>query len=445
MTAVARRPLLRVGNVVGFYLNQTRKFSSGGPQPQVYISKDSDPYVNLSIEHHLLQTSHPDSTILFLYRNRPCVVIGRNQNPWLETNLRLLRHGVTTVLSPSFPAANVNEGGSEQFMHEQQQPVLLVRRRSGGGAVFHDFGNVNWCVICPSAAFDRDKHAEMVVRALRRRLGVQGLRVNCRHDIVQDGSPAATCFSPRSSVTDTAQDSCAQSGGFDTYKVSGSAYKLTRLRSLHHGTCLLRSPNLGRISSLLRSPAEAYLKARGVESVRSPVRNLDVDPDSFIPAVVEEFRSMYGGAAKHSSTSVDSSDVLGLPEIAKGLEELKSPDWIFGQTPQFTFSTHHADDDSRPSPDIPLSLPRNFGAYLTVRHGQVQEASLTGLSYGHDIDPPSQDRLLSDSLVGLTLYRVTDWRQTLQDASPSPLLDAEAVGSWFNDMFGIDPEPRDVE
>ncbi|PNH32867.1 hypothetical protein BJF96_g3933 [Verticillium dahliae] len=57
---------------------------------QVYISRSSDPFLNLSIEHHLLQTTPSESTVLFLYTNRPSVVIGRNQNPWLELNLPLL-------------------------------------------------------------------------------------------------------------------------------------------------------------------------------------------------------------------------------------------------------------------------------------------------------------------------------------------------------------------
>jgi len=244
---------------------------------QIYHSTSHNPYLNLSIEHHLLTKSHPDSTLLFLYRNAPCVVIGRNQNPWLETNLSALRYGL--------PSTNNGE-------------VKLVRRRSGGGAVFHDLGNANWSVICPSAAFDRDRHAEMVVRALKR-IGVDGVRVNERHDIVQD---------------------VKSDGKESTFKVSGSAYKLTRLRSLHHGTCLLDSPNLGRISPLLRSPAEAYIKARGVESVRSPVRNVGTDYDEFVDVVVEEFEDMYGEVEGGCVAVGD--DALEIEAVKKGVDEL---------------------------------------------------------------------------------------------------------------------------
>jgi len=247
--------------------------SSAAHPLQIYLTPIADPYLNLSIEHHLLQRSHPSSTVLFLYTNRPCVVIGRNQNPWVETNLALLRAG------------------------RAPDPIALVRRRSGGGAVFHDEGNTNWSVICPPAAFTRTKHGEMVVRALRR-LGVADARVNARHDIVVPSRVGA-----------------------GDVKVSGSAYKLTRLRALHHGTCLLRSPNLGRISGLLRAPAAAFIKARGVESVRSPIANVERAPDEFAAAVRAEFEAMYPGGA--AVRTIDETGWEMPADLAKGFDELK--------------------------------------------------------------------------------------------------------------------------
>jgi lipoyltransferase/lipoate-protein ligase len=258
--------------------SNTRQFSSfvnAATQPsnrtQIYISRTLNPYLNLSIEHYLLQKTPYDSTILFLYTNRPCIVIGRNQNPWLEVNLGLLRH--------------------------DPLGVELVRRRSGGGTVFHDEGNVNYSVICPTPVFNRDKHAEMVVRALHR-LGVGMAMVNERHDIVLENGP--------------------EREGKKELKVSGSAYKLTRLRSLHHGTCLLSSPNLGRIGSFLRSPARPYIKARGVDSVSSPITNVNVSNAEFEEAVVSEFGELYGNV----ETIFVAAKEKDVPEIKKGLDEL---------------------------------------------------------------------------------------------------------------------------
>lgn len=287
---------------------------------QIYISRSRDPLVNLSVEHRLLQTSHPDSTVLILYVNSPCVVFGRNQNPWLEVNLNQLREG---------------DGDG----------VRLVRRRSGGGTVFHDEGNVNFSVICPPPAFNRDKHAEMVVRALGR-LGRGNTRVNERHDIVMDVPPA---------------DGVAAK----TFKVSGSAYKLTRLRSLHHGTCLLRSPNLGLISPLLRSPAEPFIKARGVESVRSPVANVDVDPDAFVDAVAAEFERMHGAPDVRSGFG-DEAMVAGEDALREGYREMTAREWKFGQTPKFTFSTRPTEEDPRERSGLPFDVSLNEAAFSSV-------------------------------------------------------------------------------
>lgn len=284
---------------------------------QVYISKSNDPLLNLSVEHRLLQITPPESTVLLLYVNSPCVVFGRNQNPWLELNLPRL--------------ADIARRPAQ--IGWKDSPVKLVRRRSGGGTVFHDLGNVNFSVICPPAAFDRDRHAEMVVRALKS-LGRPTTSVNKRHDIVIDVDPV-------------------QESGISTFKISGSAYKLTRLRSLHHGTCLLRSPNLTNISGMLRSQAEPFIKARGVDSVRSPVRNVDLDNDDFEAAVVDEFRDMYGNF--DIKTTFD-DEALRDSKILAGYDELKSREWIYGQTPRFSLCTHPFEEDPRDRPALPFKV-----------------------------------------------------------------------------------------
>jgi len=264
---------------------------------QVYISRTLNPYLNLSIEHFLLQKSPPESTILFLYTNGPCIVIGRNQNPWVEVNLGLLNNKPNGFGTPDIESTS------------------LVRRRSGGGTVFHDEGNVNYSVICPTAAFDRDKHAQMVVRALNH-LGVTRAKVNERHDIVlEQDSEESQISAEYSTSISTASAQAARK----PLKVSGSAYKLTRLRSLHHGTCLLSSPNIHQISQFLRSPAKPYIKARGVDSVSSPITNVNVSNRAFEKSVVAEFGRMYDVV----EPIVLTDEASEIPEIAKGLAEMK--------------------------------------------------------------------------------------------------------------------------
>jgi lipoate-protein ligase A len=274
---------------------------------QSYLSTSSDPYLNLSIEDHILRKSPPDSTVLFLYVNRPCVVIGRNQNPWTEVNLGILdaarhRTGDVETEPPGIGA------------------VDLVRRRSGGGTVFHDEGNLNWSITCPRNDFTRDKHAEMVVRALRK-LGVDRARVNERHDIVLDQGHEKHASDPQ----DTHRTPYTVDDGTlpKPLKVSGSAYKLTRLRALHHATTLLSSPNLHIIPQYLRSPAKKHIQAKGVESVSSPVGNIGLEVKPFQQRLQEEFADMYAMTGDANVVATVGDEHMNIPDIKKGYDEIR--------------------------------------------------------------------------------------------------------------------------
>ena len=427
-----------------FFSAQTISYPSN--LVQVYISRSTDPYLNLSIEHFLLQKSHPDSVVLLLYTNRPCIVIGRNQNPWVEVNLGLVNQsGILRQLrKDSESSVSENQGAvinrrdvdDTAKDNENKDNVLLVRRRSGGGTVFHDAGNVNYSVICPPASFDRNKHAEMVVRALQGLHKIpHGVRVNERHDIVLDVSSTNT---PPNEIK--------------TFKISGSAYKLTRTRSLHHGTCLLSSPHLSFLSKLLRSPAAPYIKARGVESVRSPVRNVGISNAEFEDAVVGEFLKMYDDSFGIKAEILNTSDVSGIPEIQSGVSELRSRDWIYAQTPQFTFSSHPTAEDPRPRPDLPTDLPSSLfpsshsepnkssnlsanastpntldtpGLQMTVRHAEITDVVAPGLE-----STGTSSNSLADSLKGLHLHHIKDWRTHVGSGN-------ESMGRWLNQLFGI--------
>ena len=289
---------------------------------QIYVSRSLDPFLNLSIEHYLLQKSPPSSTVLFLYVNKPCIVIGRNQNPWLEVDLHLLKQARAS--------ANNTRQVDGKVLKAPWQNVVLVRRRSGGGTVFHDEGNVNYSVICPTANFTRDKHAEMVTMAIRE-VNLRA-RVNERHDIVLDQGSILE----ENDWPDTADMHRTifhpSSENSPPLKVSGSAYKMTRQRSLHHGTCLLASADLPGISQYLRSPARPFIKARGVESVRSPIGNVHKESKtssanfnkSFQIEVMRTFVDLYG--IKSSPSMFDLSQLYANEEIRSGGDD----EWAAG-------------------------------------------------------------------------------------------------------------------
>ncbi|PGH07825.1 lipoate-protein ligase A [Blastomyces parvus] len=430
-------------------LSTSRKYASSlaeaasreSSQHQIYRSLSNDPFVNLSIENFLLEHAPQDSSILFLYINRPCVVIGRNQNPWLEIDLQALDRETRSIADGSTNNAP------------------FVRRRSGGGAVFHDEGNLNYCVICPKPVFHRDKHAEMVVRALQR-VGAVNTAVNGRHDIVlgQDskepskevikiGTEDAT--SPRIEKTPHA------------LKISGSAYKLTRFRALHHGTCLIDSPNLGNISAFLRSPARPYLKAKGVESVRSPVGNVSSAVDStflmdrVITNIMEEFAQLYGlhpdAVLKVQRAHAFDPEVhmghnwavgglaeinaLDEPEIVKGIQELHSLEWKYCQSPQFTFSTHPTEDDPRPRPPLPPNLPSSTRVFLRVKSGAIISSQISTSADSQQAD--IQSGKIHQVLENRKLHEISDWASLL---AGSGAFDSQEVirnlSSWLADKLG---------
>jgi lipoate-protein ligase A len=284
----------------------TERLADPANKLQSYISRSSDPYLNLSIEDHILRKSPADSTVLFLYVNRPCVVIGRNQNPWTEVNLGILD-------------ATPRSGQLKDMESPGIGRVDIVRRRSGGGTVFHDRGNLNWSITCPRSDFTRDKYAEMVVRALRKQ-GIERARVNERHDIVLDQGHEKREHDPE----DTHRTPYTVDGDLPKpLKVSGSAYKLTRLRALHHATTLLESPNLQNISKYLRSPAKNNIEAKGVESVSSPVTNIGLDVEAFQKRLQEEFAATFAGSGGPSIVESVGDEYLSIPDIKKGYDELR--------------------------------------------------------------------------------------------------------------------------
>ncbi|KAI5857248.1 hypothetical protein BZA05DRAFT_331933 [Tricharina praecox] len=264
-------------------LRPTHTFSALLTSPistQIYLSLSQSPHLNLALENYLF-TSLPETTrTLLVYINTPALILGRNQNPWVET------HHSLVLRTPG---------------------VHLLRRFSGGGTVFHDQGNVNYSVTVPTAEFNRDTHAKLMVRVLRQ-LGVAGAAVNARHDIVIDTEVEGS------------------------RKVSGSAYKLTRLRSYHHGTMLL-STDLDRVKELLKCPAKDVITARGVASVPSPVTNTGVDAKEFVSAAVEEFATLYGNAG---IAVVGEQEAMEKELVMKAVRKMESQEWVYGQTPKFT-------------------------------------------------------------------------------------------------------------
>lgn len=197
---------------------------------------ESDPFFNLSAEEYLLREKSED--FFLLWRNEPCVVIGKNQVAADEIN-------------PDYVSA---------------RSLPVVRRMTGGGAVYHDAGNLNFSFIQNGEA-DRVELCRPVIDVLRS-IGVVA-EISGRNDILVGGR-----------------------------KISGTAMCSRGGRSLFHGTLLI-SADLEAMSEALK-PDENKLMGHGVKSVRSRVVNLseytkeEVSPD-IIGAMLARYMTERGG------------------------------------------------------------------------------------------------------------------------------------------------------
>lgn len=244
---------------------------------KIFQSDSFDPYHNLAVEQHLMETVPADCCILYLWENANTVVIGRNQNAWKECRTTLLEQ----------------EGGH------------LARRLSGGGAVFHDLGNLNFTFLVPTDAYDLDLQLSVILEACRS-LGIQAEKSG-RNDVLVEGR-----------------------------KFSGNAFYRNGQRSYHHGTLMIDvdKEKLGRYLS----PSKAKLEAKGVDSVRSRVVNLrefaeNLTCDEMKIQMREAFSRVYGLPAQElRPEDLDLSVVEALRARNAGW------DWLYGTKLPFTFA-----------------------------------------------------------------------------------------------------------
>lgn len=257
---------------------------------KVYISPFDNIYQNLCLEDFFLRESK-EEFILF-YVNTPCVVMGNFQNPWKETSLKFLA----------------------------ENEIALARRQSGGGTVYHDEGNLNFCLFRNKGILsEEDKHEHL--NLIRDFLGKQGVETEKLPKsgmvFIDDGKK---------------------------YKFSGEAFKQILNRSYHHGTILIQT-DLKKLESCLISDI-GEIETKAVESNPHLVGNIS---DVWKGIGVEEFIKSFNDYHKLVPLEADFSS-LHRHVIEKAFE-FASRERVLGKTPDF-------------------DLCQN-GKRLTVKRGQV--------------------------------------------------------------------------
>jgi lipoate-protein ligase A len=234
-------------------------------------SNSMDVYHNLAVEEYLMEHAVDHGPVLFLWQSDCAVVMGKNQNPWRECRLNLMR----------------------------EEKIPVARRISGGGTVYHDAGNLNYCVIVDRRKYREDQAYEMVFQALKS-FGIQAERTG-KSNLSVDG-----------------------------LKFSGNAFCFRKSRALHHGTLLLNT-DLERLNRYLGSTLDR-IETHAIASVPAEVGNLNLAVDEISKVLQQSFQELY------SETSLIRWSELDLDrEKLKLLEEKQGSDeWRFGATPRFS-------------------------------------------------------------------------------------------------------------
>ena len=242
---------------------------------QVIISPQYDPFLNRAVEQYLTEHQEEGVVTLYLWKNRQTVVIGYNQNPYAECNVKLL----------------LDEGGH------------LMRRGTGGGAVYHDLGNINFSFIADKSLYDVKKQLSVIQDALLS-YGLQ-TEISGRNDLTCQGR-----------------------------KFSGNAFAKGQSNDLHHGTILIKTD--GAMMQRYLIVDKAKLMKNGVKSVASRVINLselvpELTSENIKQPLIASFEKIYGGKAD----ILDFDTIINNKEVQSIRDEISSHVFLFGRWEQF--------------------------------------------------------------------------------------------------------------
>ncbi|MCG4282730.1 lipoate--protein ligase [Lacticaseibacillus saniviri] len=285
------------------------------------IMKDHDIRRNLATEQYLMNAKNFDEPLLLFYYEKPCVIVGRNQNTLEELNQKYV----------------------------EDHNIVVTRRLSGGGAVYQDLGNLcfSFVVDADSEDFGDFKSFTQPIVDVLHQMGATSAEVSGRNDILVDGK-----------------------------KFSGNAMYTRNGKTFSHGTLML-DVDMDVVPQVLNVP-EDKIKSKGIKSVRSRVTNLRpyLAPE-FQNIGIEEFRDqLLKGlfnvtdidSIKDKEYHVTAADQVEIDKLYD--DYYNNWDWVYGKSPAFTVKKRQHFDMG------------TVDARLTIANGRIEAIHFYGDFFG---------------------------------------------------------------
>ena len=315
-------------------------FSNGDEEMQYLAMQTHDIRTNLATEEYLMNSGVMTPPFMLFYIEKPCIIVGRNQNTVEEIN--------------------------EDYC--KQHGITITRRLSGGGAMYQDLGNLCFSFIVPA---DRQRFGDFktlvqpIVDALHE-MGATGAEVTGRNDIVIDGK-----------------------------KFSGNAMYTRNGKTFCHGT-LMFDVDTNAVAGALKVPKDK-IESKGIKSVRSRVTNLkpylkpefqNLDTAGFRDELIKRIYHVDDlSQAQINEYQLTAKDQQAIHQIET--ERYRDWNWVFGQSPAFTVKKRKHFDagtiDARfEVQDGKIQMAKIYGDFFGVEDVHQLEKALIGKPY--DVD-----------------------------------------------------------
>ncbi|MBU0278266.1 MULTISPECIES: lipoate--protein ligase [unclassified Gemella] len=324
----------------------------------IYIdTKSNDPKFNTAVEFYAFNELAKKDDVFILWINKPCIVVGKNQNTTEEINQKYC----------------------------DEKGIEIVRRVSGGGAVYHDLNNLNYTIISngrSGEAFDFKSFSQPVIDALAT-LGVSASFTG-RNDLEIDGR-----------------------------KFCGNAQYVRNGRIMHHG-CLMFDVDTSVLSEALKVSKDK-IESKGIKSVSSRVTNIK----EYVPneeMTVQDFKESLRlhMEEKFGMTSYVLSEEE-LTEIKKiQTEKNDSWDWVYGKNPEFNIKRNRRLSTGKIEANIQvdnghITNVKFFGDFFGVMDVEDISKKLEGVRYSKkDISEVLEKEDINSYFLGAKLEEVVD-------------------------------------